>query len=118
MTPRSATDTREPDGSTAAANDLGLLRRQIEHQRCVLVDAEHGGVFGQLALEHGQPALSEVAEPRVVRAALRIVIVRYHCDLQPQHAEQVKSLKPVRLSADLVDLVDRHSHESGNGSGG
>ncbi len=44
--------------------------------------------------------------------------MRYHRDLQPQHAEQVKSLQPVWLSADLVDLVDRHGHEPGRRRGG
>ena len=52
------------------------------HEHGVLVDAEHPGILGKHPLHHGQSPLAEVAEARVVRAALGVVVVRDDGGLQ------------------------------------
>jgi len=73
----------------------------------VLVNPEHPDGVGQVGLHHRQPSLAEVAIAGVVRAALGVVEVR---DQDPVYAgqlpDQVQRLDPVRVLADLVDLVD------------
>ncbi len=84
----------------------------------MFVHAKNGRLGRQCALQDRQPALAEVAEPGVVRAALCVVVMRYHGDVKAQNAQQVKAVQPVRVSADLVHLVDGQrpvSHRGGCG---
>ncbi len=85
------------------------------------VHAEDEDVIGQFALHRAQTALADVAEPRVVRATLVVVVVRD--DRRPQarrRPEQVEAVEPSRVLAHLVDLVDRDrmdAEREGRGAG-
>ncbi|MFD2353106.1 hypothetical protein ACFSTC_33195 [Nonomuraea ferruginea] len=63
----------QPDRDAAAARHLDGLRLQVDDERGVLVDAEHGGARRQLALHPRQPPLPQVAVAGVVGAALGVV---------------------------------------------
>ena len=65
-----------PHGERAATGDRDRAGVEVHDDRGVLVDAEHPGVVGQHRFHHRQPPLAHVAEARVVRAALGVVVVR------------------------------------------
>src|SRR6185437_13242411 len=96
-----------PDGHPAPAADLDVAGPQVDQHGGVLVHAEDGGIGGQVAFHHGQPAFAEVAVPGVVAAAFGVVVVRDQRDGQAERAEQVETVQPARRTARLVDLVDR-----------
>ncbi len=95
----------------ALADDLGGVGVEIDDDAGVLVDAEDEHPVGQRRLQHGEASLAEVAEPGVVVAALLVVVVRNHGDVEPDLAQDVEPVDPVRVRADLVDLV--HGHRRG-----
>ena len=106
-----------PDGHPAPAADLDVAGPQVDQHGGVLVHAEHGGIGGQAAFHHGQPAFAEVAVPGVVAAAFGVVVVRDERDGEAERAEQVEPVQPARRAARLVDLVDRQGEPSRGGGG-
>ena len=92
----------------ALADDLGGVGIEIHHDTGVLVDAEYETSVRQRWLEHGQAPLAQVAEPGVVVAALGVVVVWDHRNVEANLCEHVEAVQPVRVDADLVDLVDGH----------
>ena len=93
-----------PDGEAAASDDVDHLRVEVGDQRGVLVDPEDPGILGQQRLHRGQPTLAEIAEVRVVRASLGIVVVgNDHARArEADRPQQVEAVEPVHLLAHLV----------------
>ena len=94
-----------PDRHDAVPGDGGCPGVEVEAHSRVLVDPEHEGPRRQLALHGRQALLPQVAVPRVVGAAFGVVVVRDDDDRQAHGGQQVETLDPARIFADLVDLV-------------
>ena len=94
-------------GDGALADDLGGVGVEVDHDAGVLVDAEDEASLRQFGLEHREASLAQVAEARVVVAALGVVVVRDDGDVEADLGEHVEALEPVRVGAHLVHLVDR-----------
>ena len=84
----------------------------------MLVDAEHPRIVGKQGLHGRQPPLAEIAEVRVVRAALGVVVVGndHARALEAERAEEIHAVEPVHGQPDLVDLVHGHA-EAADGEG-
>ena len=96
----------------APAQDRRLVSVEVDQERGVLVDPEHEGVGRELLLQLLEPLEAEVAEPRVVVAALGVVEVGDDGHGQPEAGQQVEALQPERVRAHLVDLVHGHGGDA------
>ena len=75
----------------------------------MLIDAQDVGVVVEHLFKHAQARLAEVAETRVVIAALCIVIVRNNGCIDANCRQDVEPVKTLYILTNFVHLVNRHS---------
>ena len=95
-------------GDRALADDVGGVGVEIHHHTGVLIDTQDETSVRQFGLEHGEAPLTEIAEARVVVAALGVVVMRDDRNVQADLRQHVEPVQPVRVESDLVDLVHGH----------
>ena len=104
---RRLTGSRDADGNGALPVDRNAVGREVNGERRMFVNAEHGNTCRKRSLKFAQLDITDEAARGVVCCPFGVIPVRHNGNAKTEHrAEEIHAAEPVRGEPGLIDLVD------------